>query len=132
MKTKFKYRKIMKYLKSKDEKEYNNLDHIFQVYITEQLQKELMSYNFSKIECFSQIWKKGNYLQINFWYFNLVITIQFNDLFFEYCVYLPGMTVNQVDESFIQSNYSNNFGIEQFFDEFHLKLENDDRLLKNN
>ena len=53
-----KYRKIINYLKSKDEREYNCLDSILKYYIEGHLERLLNNYGFSKIECFFEIWKK--------------------------------------------------------------------------
>ncbi len=131
MKIKFKYRKILKYLTSKEKNNYNNLDLIFQFFIDEQLTKIMNNCHFSKIECFFQVSKKGNYLQTNFWYYNLVVTAEFHDFNYEYCIYLPGMTAYQVDESFVNNNYAIDFDIEQFFNNLRLLLENDNRLIKN-
>ena len=60
----FKYRKINKYLKSKNNDQYNCLDNILICYVNGKLQKILESYNFNKINIYSVIGKKGNYLQI--------------------------------------------------------------------
>lgn len=130
MKPKFKYRRIIKYLNSKEESKYNNLDCIFKLYITEQLQGKLKKYNFSKIEYFSQIRKNKNYLQINFWYFNLVVTIEFGEDAFDYYIYLPGSSAIQVDENIVKSDYPNNFNITQFIDDVYIELKNDNRLVK--
>lgn len=45
----FKYRKINKYLKSKNNDQYNCLDNILICYVNGKLQKILESYNFNKI-----------------------------------------------------------------------------------
>lgn len=128
----FKYRKINKYLKSLEERQYNFLDKTFEYYVDGHLEKFLSNYNFSKIECFSHFDKKrGNSLQVNFWYYNLVVGIDFFDSNYGYVVYLPGISADELDKSFITNNYSEDFGIEKFIIYLHSLLEKDQRLNKN-
>ena len=123
-------RKIIKYLKSKEESQYNILDHIFKFYIDGNLKDLLNNYGFSKIECFPQIRKGANYLQINCWYYNLVVDIQFDDSCFDYCIYLPGISAEEFARSFIEKNYSDDFDFENFISDLHNKLDKDNRLKK--
>lgn len=54
----FKYGKINKYLKSKDESQYNILDNIFKCYVDGHLEKLLNNYLFSEIEYYPNISKR--------------------------------------------------------------------------
>lgn len=126
----FKYRKVTKYLKSKDESQYNILDKIFKYYVDGHLEKLLSNYPFSKIEIYSQIDKKANSLQINFWYYNLVVGIDFCDSSFDHVIYLPCVSPKDFDKSFIKSNYNADFNIEKFFEDFYAMLQKDSRLIK--
>lgn len=123
-------RKIIKYLRLKEESQYNNLDRIYKFYIDGHLKELLNNYGFSEIECYSQIRNDANYLQMNFWYYNLVVTIEFDDLCFDYCIYLPGISAEQFDKSFIESTYSDDFNFEKFIGDLHNILEKDNRLKK--
>ncbi|HBL85193.1 MAG: hypothetical protein A2Y17_11535 [Clostridiales bacterium GWF2_38_85] len=121
-------RKIVKYLKNKEESQYTVLDNIFKLYIDGHLEELLNNYGFSEIKFYPHIRKNSNYLQIDFWYYNLVVNIQFDDLCFDYCIYLPGISAEKFDKGFIESNYSDNFNIENFISYLHTILNKDDRL----
>lgn len=126
----FKYGKINKYLKSKDESQYNILDKIFKYYVDGHLKKLLSNYQYSKIEYYPHISKRGNLLQIDFWYHNLHINIEFAVNYFDYIIYLPGISAEDFEKSITKKGYSNDSNIEKFFDDFHNMLQRDDRLKK--
>jgi len=123
-------RKIKRYLKLKEENKYNNLDCIFKIYIDGLLKELLEKYGFSKIEIFPEIWKDNNNLQINFRYYNLVVGVDLFNLRFDYVIYLPGITAEQLDKSFIESSYSDDFNIVNFIGDLYSILEKDNRLHK--
>jgi|SRR5690554_547260 len=123
-------RKIKRYLKSKEESKYNNLDRVFKFYIDGLLKELLKKYGFSKIEIFPKIWKDNNNLQINFWYYNLVVGVDLFNLHFDYVIYLPGINAEQLDKCFIESSYSDDFNIVNFIGDLYNILEKDNRLIK--
>ena len=126
----FKYRKIKKYLETKDKNQYNYLDNIFKFYVDGHMEILLNNYHFLKIEYYPQISKIGNYLQIDFWCFNLHVNIEFDDDCFDYIVYLPGISAEEFDKSVIKMDYSDDFTLENFFENFYNMLQKDNRLKK--
>lgn len=126
----FKYGKINKYLKSKDESQYNNLDKIFKYYVDGHLKNLLSNYHYSKIEYYPRISKRGNLLQIDFWYFNLHINIEFDVYNFDYIIYLPGISAEDFEKGITEKEYDQDFSIEKFFEDFHNMLQKDGRLKK--
>ena len=124
----FKYGKINKYLKSKEESQYNNLDRILKDYTEGRLKKLLSNYPYSKIEYYPHIGKRGNLLQVDFWYHNLHINIEFDINGFDYITYLPGISAEDFEQGIIKKEYDDDFNIENFFADFHNMLEKDSRL----
>ena len=124
----FKYGKINKYLKSRDESQYNVLDQIFKCYVEGHLKKLLSNYQFLKIEYYPLISKRGNLLQIDFWYHNLHINIEFDINGFDYITYLPSISAEDFEQGIIKKEYDDDFNIENFFADFHNMLQKDSRL----
>ena len=125
----FKYRKINKYLKSKNSSQYNCLDNLLEYYVNGKLQKLLESYNFRDINIYALIGgKRGNYLQIECSFYNLTVDIGFDEDCFDYTIYLPGISAEGFEKATIVKEYVNNFNIEKFFEDFHNMLQKDSRL----
>lgn len=124
----FKYRRINKYLKSKNNSQYNCLDNILIYYVDGNLQKVLERYNFKKINIYPVIGKKGSYLQIECFFYNLTVNIEFDENSFDYIIYLPGISAEDFDKGIIQKEYKDDFDIEKFFEHFHNILQKDSRL----
>ncbi len=124
----FKHRKINKYLKSKDERLYNILDKLLKCYIDGRLQMLLNSYNYSNIQFYPHISKRGNLLQVDFGYRNLHINIEFDDNNYDYIIYLPGISAEDFDKGITTKAYDPDFNIESFFEAFHHMLQKDSRL----
>ena len=124
----FKYGKINKYLKSKEESQYNNLDRILKDYTEGRLKKLLSNYPYSEIEYYPHISKRGNLLQVDFWYHNLHINIEFDINGFDYITYLPGISAEDFEQGIIKKEYDDDFNIENFFADFHNMLQKDSRL----
>lgn len=128
----FKYGKINKYLKSRDESQYNVLDQILKCYVDGHLKELLNSYQFSEIEYYPLISKRGNLLQIDFWYQNLHINIEFDVDNYDYIIYKPGISAEEFANGIITKEYDCDFNIEKFFENFYNmlqkvpKLSNDD------
>jgi len=126
-----KYRKVIKYLESKEESQYNNLDKVLKYYCDGELQKEMEEQNFSDFEFFPKInKKKGNWMQIYCSYFNLVIIIDLVDEKIDTVVYLAGMSSNELDNCSTSYRYADDFTVENFFENFSDMLKNDNRLKK--
>lgn len=126
----FKYGKINKYLKSKGEGQYNILDKIFKCYVNGHLMKLLNNYQYSKIEYYPHISKRGNLLQVDFWYHNLHANIEFDENSFDYVIYLPGISAEDFAKCIIEKEYDYDFDVEKFFEDFHSMLQKDCRLKK--
>lgn len=124
----FRCKKLKKYLGSKDESMYTHLDRIFKYYIYEDIEKLLYSYNFSKIELYPELNKRGNLFQFYFYYCNLVVSVQFDDMKIDYTVYLENMPPSYVEEYFVSLEYDDNFNIENFFESFYKIIQKDGRL----
>ncbi len=126
----FKYGKINKYLKSKDESQYNILDKILKYYVDGYLEKLMNNYQFLKIEYYPLISKRGNLLQIDFWHHNLHVNIEFDVINFDYIIYLPGISAEDFEKGIITKEYDHDFDIEKFFENFYNMLQKDSRLSK--
>lgn len=126
----FKYGKINKYLKLKDNSQYNCLDNLLICYVNGKLQKILENYNFKKINIYPLISKRGNYLQIECFFYNLTVDIGFDENNFDYIIYLPGISVGDFEKGIIKKEYDHDFDIEKFFENFYNMLQKDSRLKK--
>lgn len=120
--------KIVKYLKSKEEDKKTVLDSIFEKYINGDLDILLKKYGFSKIEIFPQIKENANYLQINFCYFHLYVTVEFNEANFDYCIYKANETADAFDKAFKTLDYIDGFNIEKYIDDIYSEIIKLDKL----
>lgn len=120
--------KIVKYLKSKEEDKKTVLDSIFEKYINGDLDILLKKYSFSKIEIIPQIKENANYLQINFCYFNLYVTVEFNEANFDYCIYKANETAEAFDKAFKTLDYIDGFNIEKCIDDIYSEIIKSDKL----
>ena len=117
-------RKVTKYLKTKDKRRYTFLDSLFADYANGQLDELLSNRGFTKIDFFYQIHKKGNYLQIQCWYRNLVVTMEFRDEEFDYGIYASGCSAEEYATCINTYQYSENFTINSFIDELCVAINN--------
>lgn len=127
---------LKKYLNSKEKKTYTKLDLIFEMFLNGIIKSKLLKYNFYDVEMFSNF-KKGveNSLQINFKYNNLLCTVDFYSKIYSYNIYTVGASFEEVRSSFIESNYDENFTINNLFKNIdyqlknHIKLKDNSRLI---
>ena len=122
-------RRIIKYLKKKEESQYTILDNIFQYYIDGRLEELLQQNDFTDIEIYPELHKSGSLMQLRFRYYNLIVDIEFAELTYEYCISTPEISAEEFDEGFVKNKYSEDFNIENLIKNIYTMLINDKRFL---
>ena len=117
----FTKRKVIKYLKSVDEKEYSVLDSVFINFLDGELQNSFKEKGFTQIEVFPYIKKKEKSIQVYFKYGNFAGDVEFNDTYLDYTVYCPGISAEEYENSITRLDYTEDFTLETFI---NLLLEN--------
>lgn len=123
-------RKVIKYLKSMEEQHYKILDIMLKKYIDGEIESILKTNNFSEIEIFPLISKKGKSMEIYCNYYNFRIIFDFQESELEYSIFLSGDSATAVENSTINELYENDFNIEHFIAKIAQKLNDDSRLNK--
>lgn len=122
---------IIRYLNKKDIENFTALDFALKSYVSGDLEKILNSYKFTEIEIFPTIKDNVKNLQLYFCYYNLALTIEFNELNYEYCIYKKGASSEEFEKKFITADYCKDFTIETFIGELYKKVC-DSEILKRN
>lgn len=115
-------------MSSKDESEYTYLDKIFEYYINKDIKKFLSSYGFSEIEIDSILNKRGKSFRLQFYYYNLIVFIEFDDDIIDYAVFIENMPDSYIESCFVSLEYDDTFNIESFIENFYKMLQKDPRL----
>lgn len=124
----FKLKRIEKYLESKNESQYNFFDKILICYINGELEKTLEDYGFKNVNIYSKIGRKGNDLQIECCFHDLMVNIGFDDKNFDYIVYSPNISIQEFANSIIQNEYDHDFSVEKFIENLHDVIKKDRRI----
>ena len=120
--------RVIKYLQSKEKQHYNFLDVMLKKYIDGEIERILKTKNYSEIEIYPLINKKGNSMEIYCNYYNLKIIFDFQESVVEYCIYLPRDKASALEKGTIKEFYEYDFEIEQFIEKVSQKLNGDSRL----
>ena len=119
-------RKIEKYLKSKEKSVYSNLDRIFELYLSGDI-KKLLS-NYAGIGIYPTINKLGKTIQLEYHYHNIYVTIDFFEDTYHTVVYYAGISVDDLEKLFIDSEYPADFNLEILVKEIDEKIKNHPKL----
>ena len=119
-------RKIEKYLNSKDENEYSNLDRIFELYLSGDIKKLLSKYDGVIISPI--INKLGKTIQLNYNYHNIYVIIDFFEDKYNVVVYHAGINAEDLEKLFIDYEYPNDFDLEKLIKKIDEKIKNHPKL----
>lgn len=119
-------RKIEKYLNSKDENEYSNLDRIFELYLSGDIKKLLSKY--VGVGVYPTINKLGNTIQLNYNYHNIYVIIDFFEDKYNVVVYHAGINAEDLEKLFIDYEYPNDFDLEKLIKKIDEKIKNHPKL----
>ena len=119
-------RKIEKYLNSKDENEYSNLDRIFELYLSGDIKKLLSKY--VGVGVYPTINKLGKTIQLNYNYHNIYVIIDFFEDKYNVVVYHAGINAEDLEKLFIDYEYPNDFNLEKLIKEIDEKIRNHPKL----
>ena len=119
-------RKIEKYLNSKDENEYSNLDRIFELYLSGDIKKLLSKY--VGVGVYPTINKLGKTIQLNYNYHNIYVIIDFFEDKYNVVVYHAGINAEDLEKLFIDYEYPNDFDLEKLIKKIDEKIKNHPKL----
>lgn len=119
-------RKIENYLNSKDKKEYNNLDKIFELYLHGDIKKLLSKY--SKVEIYPTINKLVKTIQLDYNYNNIYVNIIFFEDKYNVVIYHAGISKEEFEKLFTDYDYQDNFSLEKLINEIDMQIKNHPRL----
>ncbi|MCI6013374.1 MAG: hypothetical protein MRZ09_00100 [Coprobacillus sp.] len=119
-------RKIKKYLNSKDENEYSNLDRIFELYLSGDIKKLLSKY--VGVGVYPTINKLGKTIQLNYNYHNIYVIIDFFEDKYNVVVYHAGINAEDLEKLFIDYEYPNDFDLEKLIKKIDEKIKNHPKL----
>ncbi|HEY8363729.1 MAG TPA: hypothetical protein VIK77_12815 [Tissierellaceae bacterium] len=119
-------RKISKYLASKDKKEYNNLDKIFELYLYDEIKKSLSKY--AGVGIYPTVNNCGKNIQLNYNYHNIYVIIDFFEDKYNVVVYHSGVSCDELEKLSVDYDYQENFSLRALIQEVDLKIKNHPKL----
>jgi hypothetical protein len=125
-------KKVLDYLKKTDENNATHLRNILRCYANGEIRDLLLKQNVTNLEFFPLIQKNRKSLQISFRYFNLCAMLEFGEAEYEYNIYLPNCSAEDLENSVVRKIYHEGFLLEAFFVDFMCLLNSDTRLMKVN
>lgn len=120
--------KIIKYLKTKRNEEYNYLDVLLDKYCTEELFVFLSKFQFTTIEIFPAISKRENFMEICLSYQNIAVNIVLMQEELEYSIYQFGADIDEVNENTFSIIYDENFSFEELINSIFEKMASHSKL----
>lgn len=115
-------RKIENYLNSKAKIEYSNLDRIFELYLSGNIEKLLSKY--AGVGIYPTINKLGKTIQLNYNYHNIYVIINFFEDKYNVVIYNVGINAEELEKLLIDYDYQNNFSLEELINEIDIKIKN--------
>ena len=113
--------KIIQYLNSKKNDEYNYLDFLLEKYCNGELTQLLSKYKFTKIEIFPQISKNGNSIEICLIYQNIAASISLTDGEIEYSIYKLYATSDEINKNTFNLKCNVEFSFEDLLNSIYEK-----------
>ena len=105
--------RTLRYLSSKDMSTYTELDSVLSFYASGQFEETLLLSGATEIEFFPVIQKTEKSIQICFNYYNLSAFLEFKEDYYEFCVYLPKTSADEIERQVNRRQYENTFNVEQ-------------------
>ena len=115
-------RKIENYLNSKVKTEYSNLDRIFELYLSGNIEKLLSKY--AGVGIYPTINKLCKTIQLNYHYHNIYVIINFFEDKYNVVIYNAGINAEELEKLLIDYDYQNNFSFEELINEIDIKIKN--------
>ena len=116
--------KIIQYLNSKKNDEYNYLDILLKKYCNGELSQLLSKYKFTNIEIFPKISKNGNSIEMSLTYQNIAAIISLTDNEIEYSIYQLYATADEVNKNTLNLECSVEFSFEELLNLIYEKMLN--------
>ena len=119
-------RKIENYLNSKDKNEYNNLDKIFELYLSGGIKKLLSKYVGIGVYLTANVSDKT--IQLNYNYHNIYVVVDFFEDKYSVVVYHAGINADDLEKLFVDYDYQDGFNLEKLIKEIDEKIKNHPKL----
>lgn len=116
--------KIIQYLNSKKNDEYNYLDILLEEYCNGELTQLLSKYKFTNIEIFPQISKNGNSIEMCLTYQNIAANISLTNDEIEYSIYQLYATVDEINKNTFNLKCNVKFSFEDLLNSIYEKMLN--------
>lgn len=92
----------------------SKFDYILTLYNNGGLEEIINQKGLKNAKIYYQIGKKGNYLQVEFTYCNLIVNIEFSDLKYNYIIYKQNISPFEFEKRIQEFSYSNEFNTYHF------------------
>lgn len=115
-------RKIAKYLETKKENQYDNLDRILKIYLTGELKNLLSKY--TRVGIYPSFGKDSKAIQLNYNFHNIYVIIDFFEDKYDVVVYHKGINIEDLEKLFIDYDYHEDFDIKNLIKQIDLSIKN--------
>ena len=105
-------------------------ENVINCYADGKMKNLLLKYGISKPEFFRGILNDEKPLQVSFHYYNLFVIVEFEKSGYEYSIYTPNCSAEDVENSIVRKTYATDFSVDVFFDNIMHLLNSDSRLVK--
>lgn len=119
-------RKIENYLNSKDKSEYNNLDRIFELYLSGDIKKLLSKY--TGVGIYPTVNKLGKTIQLKYNYHNIHVIMDIFEDKYNVAVYHSGINADDLEKLYIDYEYPADFNLKKLIEEIDEQIKNHSKL----
>lgn len=105
-------------------------ENVINCYADGKMKNLLLKHGASEPEFFRGIRKGEKPLQISFRYYNLCVIMEFDKAGYEYSVYTPHCSADDVENSVVRKAYETDFSVDAFIYDIMYMLNTDSRLVK--
>ena len=119
-------RKIEKYLNSKGNSEYSDLEKIFEMYLSGNIKKLLSKYD--GVGIYPTINKLGKTIQVSYHYHNIFVVMDFFEDKYDIAIYPADTTADDVEKLCVVFEYPSDFNLERVISEVDGKIKNHPKL----
>ena len=119
-------RNIKKYLESKNKSEYNDLDRIFEMYISGDIVKLLSRY--SHVDIYPCLLKEGKTIQLSYHFNNIYVILDFFENGYSVTIYPTGTSDDGIVDLTVDYQYSSVFDFRVLIKDIDAKIKSHPKL----
>lgn len=123
-------KKEQDYLNSKDKRNYNNLDRIFELYLNGNV-KMLLS-NYSGVGIYPAFNEFGRTIQLIYNYYNIHVIVNFLEDKYNVAIYNSSIEVEEIEKLFTEYDYRNDFSLEELINIIDIDIKSHPSLMDKN